>query len=87
MGRDADLVSTPTDVCCSLMRQLIRLPGLCRILYQKCEGQENQCRITLGGSIECLTKEDTQMWMTEMLFMSMRWENKLVGPRFCLTSD
>lgn len=56
-----------------------------RILYQRCEGQEKQCRITLGGAVECQSKEDTQRMVMEMRSVTMRWESKLTGrPKFCI---
>lgn len=57
-----------------------------RILYQQYEGQEKQCRMILGGSVQCESKEDTQRMMMEMRSVTMRWESKLTGrPKFCLT--
>lgn len=54
-----------------------------RILYQRCEGQEKQCRIILGGSVECESAEDTQRMVMEMRSVTMRWESKLTGrPKF-----
>lgn len=58
---------------------------LYRVLYQR-HGPD-QCRITTGGSIKCLRKDDTQFWMKEMRSGHLRWENKVVDPLFVVPTE
>lgn len=53
-------------------------------MYQEHGNQEREANVMIGGTLTGMSKTGITYWMLEMLFASIRWENKVVGPRIRL---
>lgn len=47
-------------------------------MFEDCDAQVN---VVLGGNIQTDRIQRADSWLSEMTFVSMRWETKMVGPR------
>lgn len=52
------------------------------VVFSEAGAQHESCAMEFGGFVEHASPEASEFWMLEALLISLRWENRVVGPVF-----
>lgn len=56
-------------------------------MYEASGPSGDQCVFNFGGVVYSNAATSTRLWMMEILFLALRFETKVVGPLFALSSE